>query len=67
MKRIIEESGNLLTVPQFAERLHIAEVTARKRVARREVTHVKIGRAVRIPESEVERIIQAGMVPALDR
>jgi len=67
MKRIIEEAGSLLTVPQVAERLNLAEVTLRKRLARREIAYTKIGRAVRIAESEVDRIIQAGMVPALDR
>jgi len=67
MKRIIEEAGSLLTVPQVAERLNLAEVTLRKRLARREIAYTKIGRAVRIAESEVDRIIQAGMVPALGR
>ena len=56
----------LLTVPDFAERLAIKESTVRAWILRRRICFIRVnGRAVRIPESEIERIISAGIVPAL--
>jgi excisionase family DNA binding protein len=57
----------LRTIEQVANELGLAEVTIRSWVAQRRLEHVKLGRSVRIPISEVERIIEEGTVPARRR
>jgi excisionase family DNA binding protein len=50
----------LLTVPEAAERLRMATGSLYNWVHARRVTVVHIGRHVRIPEAEIERLIRAG-------
>jgi excisionase family DNA binding protein len=38
----------------------------RKKIQRRQVSFVRIGRSVRIPEEELERFIQANLIPAVE-
>jgi excisionase family DNA binding protein len=53
----------MLRVEQAAERLGIQPATIRSWILSRRIGYVRIGRrAVRIPESEIIRIIQAGTV-----
>ena len=54
----------LLTVQRAANDLTLSPKTLRAWIARRRIEVVRIGRAVRIPASEVDRIIEAGRVPA---
>ncbi len=54
----------LLTVAQAAERLGLKPATIRFWIWRRKIRFVRIGRAVRIPESTVQEIIERGTVPA---
>ena len=54
----------LLTVPEFSEALRISVKTTRQWVLARKVFVVHIGRCVRIPASEVQRIIDEGSQPA---
>ena len=54
----------MLTVEQAAERLGLRVSTVRAWVLRRKISYAKIGRAVRIPEKEIERIIQENTIPA---
>ena len=54
----------MLTASEVAERLGLQPETIRSWMARRRITFSKLGRAVRIPESEVSRLIEAGSVPA---
>ena len=57
--------GGFLRVDEFAARLNIKESTARAWLLRRRITMVRVGRrAVRIPFTEVERLISEGTVPA---
>jgi len=57
--------SRLLRVSEFAERLGIQPSTARAWLLARRISKVKVGRrAIRIPESEAERIISEGFVPA---
>ena len=63
----IEPSRQLLTVPDVANRLALKESTIRKMIFQRRIPIVKIGRAVRIPIEEVERIIVDGYQPTLTR
>jgi len=55
----------LLTLEQAAERLGLKPVTVRMWASARKIARVKIGRAVRIPETEVTKIIERGLIPAL--
>jgi excisionase family DNA binding protein len=55
----------LRSVVQVSERLGVRPVTVRKKLARRELACVKIGRRVLIPESEIQRLITEGTIPAL--
>jgi excisionase family DNA binding protein len=54
----------MLTVADAANRLGIKEGTLRLWLAQRKLGHVKLGRAVRVPESEVERLIRENTIPA---
>ena len=61
--RAIEQQ--LLTAAQVAERLSMKESTIRAWLLARRLSHVRVGRrAVRVPASEVERILAEGSVPA---
>jgi len=55
----------LLTVDETARRLGFRPVTIRKWIAERRLQVVRVGaRSVRIPESELTRLVDAGRVPA---
>ena len=53
----MSEDEGLLTVKEAAERLGLVEGTLRIWISRGRVTYHKIGRAVRIPRSEVDRLL----------
>ena len=53
-----------LTVRQAAIELNLSEPTIRAWLWRRKISYVRLGRAIRIPTSEVERLLQEGTVPA---
>jgi len=59
-----KEMTKLLPVPEFAQALGVTPACIRRWLLERKIAHVKVGRLVRIPASEVTRIIQAGYVPA---
>ena len=58
------ERIKLLTILEFANELSMSPKTVWAWKAARKVTVVKVGRNVRIPATEVERIIAAGTIPA---
>jgi excisionase family DNA binding protein len=55
-----ENKHDLLRLPEFAAALRITPACVRRWVRERKVTVVKLGRLVRIPASEIERIIAMG-------
>ena len=57
----------LRTVREAAEQLGLASVTIRVWLAQRKMGFVKLGRAVRIPQSEIDRLINHGMVPPTNK
>ncbi len=57
----------LLTVPQFAHAIGMSVSTIRAWIVRRHVAVVHLGRSVRIPSSEINRLFAAGFVPPLRR
>ena len=59
-------SDQLLTVRQVAERLGLKESTIRRMILQRRIDTVRPAlRAVRVPESAVQRIVQEGFRPAM--
>jgi excisionase family DNA binding protein len=58
-------SSRLLTVKEVAMRLGLKESTIRKYILRRQIAYVKLGRAIRIPIEELERMLTAGLRPIL--
>jgi excisionase family DNA binding protein len=55
----------LLSVPEVAEHLAIRQSTVRAWILRRQLGYVRVGkRSIRVPLSEVQRVIAEGTVPA---
>lgn len=54
----------LLSIPQFAEELCITQACVRRWVLERKIASTRIGRLVRIPGSEIQRLIDSGYRPA---
>jgi len=55
------------TIRQAAEELNVSTHTVRAWIRTRRIGHVRLGRAIRIPYSEVERLLTEGRVPAAQR
>jgi excisionase family DNA binding protein len=55
----------LMNVPQFAELLGVTQSCIRRMVLERRLSVVKVGRLVRIPSSEYDRIVAKGTRRAL--
>jgi excisionase family DNA binding protein len=54
----------LLSIPEFAKVLGVTHSCVRRWVLERRVSFVKIGRLVRIPAAELDRLIAEGTRPA---
>ena len=57
------QSEQLLRIPEVAEQLSLRPVTIRAWLARRKLSFVRVGRSIRIPRSEVDRVLTEGTVP----
>jgi len=57
----------LISVSQFAASLGVSQACVRRWLLERRITYTKIGRLVRIPASETDRLIAEGMHPAKPR
>ena len=57
----------LLTLMQAAEQLGLKEPTMRDWVWRRKIEFVRLGRAVRIKEETIKKLIEGGTVPTRGR
>ncbi len=55
---------SLLSVPQFANALGVTPACIRRWVLERKIATVKLGRLIRIPATEVERLVESGLRPA---
>ena len=60
----IRSDGKLLTSQQLADEIGLKVSTVRAWVLRRRINVVRVGRAVRIPRTEVERLMKEGFTPA---
>jgi excisionase family DNA binding protein len=54
----------LLSVQEFAVALNITVACARRWILERKITTVKLGRLIRVPALEVERLVDSGLRPA---
>jgi excisionase family DNA binding protein len=54
----------MLTVEQVAHELGLKESTIRAWLLKRKLAFVKLGRSVRIPRAEVDRLIRENTIPA---
>ena len=61
------ETARLLTVDETAEVLNTKPRFVRRLIAERRIRFTHVGRHVRIPESAVHEMIQAGMVEPVSR
>ncbi len=59
---IVQRRGAYLTVKQFATELGLAEVTVRVWLGQRRIQFVRLGRAIRIPATELQRVVEEGTV-----
>jgi excisionase family DNA binding protein len=53
----------LLSVPQAAEHLNVTKSCLRRWILERRIATVKLGRLIRIPNSEVDRLVSSGLRP----
>ena len=68
MSKAMELSDvELLRLAAFCTALEIKPATGRMWILQRRVDVVRVGRAVRIPKSEVARILSEGFTPRLQR
>ena len=54
----------LMDVKEFAETLGVTQSCIRRWILERRINIIKLGRLVRIPATEVARLIDAGSLPA---
>jgi excisionase family DNA binding protein len=54
----------LLKVPEAAEMLALSQKTVWQWIGERRIGVVRLGRAVRVPISEIERLLEEGTTPA---
>jgi len=54
-------------VPEVAEKLGISEKTVWAWIGARRLAVHRVGRSVRVPESEIRRILDDGYTPAQER
>lgn len=59
-----DTSRKLYSVPEFGAALGITTSGIRRWVLERKVSYIKIGRLIRIPATEVDRLIAEGFRPA---
>jgi excisionase family DNA binding protein len=57
----------LLRVDEFASELNITVAAVRRWLLFRKISAVKVGRLIRIPETEIARLISEGLRPAVVR
>jgi excisionase family DNA binding protein len=58
------DEPKLLSAAQFADELGVTMACVRRWLLERKIAHVKLGRLVRIPQSELDRLISEGLHPA---
>lgn len=62
----LQQRSKLNTLPQAAEQLGVSVKCLRSWIYRRAIDYCKVGRAVRISDETIQRIIDRGTMPALE-
>jgi excisionase family DNA binding protein len=62
----MQKQTELLTIQDFANILQVTTACVRRWISERKITTVKIGRLVRIPAEEIEKLVRKGTRPAQD-
>jgi excisionase family DNA binding protein len=62
-----KHANGLLTIPQAAEVLGLSAATIRSWLSQHKVPVVKLGRAVRLKETDIRKLIEEGYIPARNR
>jgi excisionase family DNA binding protein len=57
-------NDTLLTVPEFATALRLKPSAVRRWIGERKIGVIHVGRLIRIPAAELERIVREGTRPA---
>jgi excisionase family DNA binding protein len=60
----LQEPTPLLSVTEFAARLRVTPACVRRWLFESKIAKIKLGRVVRIPASEADRLISEGLCPA---
>lgn len=63
----MQDDPKLLNVEQFSTALGITMACTRRWILERRIAIVKVGRLVRIPHSELTRLVEDGFRPARER
>jgi len=53
----------MVNVQQAAEELGLSVACVRKWIAQRRMEYVRLGRAIRVPGAEIDRLIAEGTIP----
>ena len=64
-RSVIQGGAKLLSIRDFAEQMGCSISLARKLCYGRKVAHVKFCKNLMVPASEVDRLIEANLTPAL--
>jgi excisionase family DNA binding protein len=60
----MSDDKSLLRVNEFASILDVTPACVRRWLSERKIASTRIGRLVRIPASEIERLVESGLRPA---
>ncbi len=60
----MEKEKSLLRVNEFAALLDVTPACVRRWLLERKIASTRIGRLVRIPAGEIERLVESGLRPA---
>jgi excisionase family DNA binding protein len=63
----MEKEKSLLRVDEFAALLNVTPACIRRWLLERKIASTRIGRLVRIPATEIERLVESGHRPALPK
>ena len=63
----MKKTQSMHTVEEAATALGLSVSTLRAWVATRRIGFCRLGRAIRIPEAEIERLVERGFIPAVRR
>jgi excisionase family DNA binding protein len=60
---VTTQLGSQRTVKEAAERLNLSPATIRAWMSQRRLGFVRLGRSVRVPDAEIERVLEDGYRP----